>query len=179
MKPTHAALFIASYLGILLWPFPSQSELYPYAQRGPISQGQFDQVVAQGIPASYDQVVSLLGSPAWRSEAQDLYQMPDGRWLAISYNGTTAVSMAIRDVPIEPTPRLTDRWSSGEMSWEQFNALQHLGWPQSGADMEGTFGSPAYRIREADYYRLPDGRYAVVWYTFQNRAFGYAVQDSI
>lgn len=166
-------------VGILLWAFPSQSELYPYVQRGPISQGQVDQVVAQGFPVSYEQVIEVLGSPEWRSETQDLYQMPDGRWLAIAYDGFTAVGAMIQSIPIEPTPSLSDRWSSGGMSWEKFSILQYLAWPQAGPDMAGTFGSPAYRITEADYYRLPDGRYAVIWYSFHNQALGYAVQDSI
>lgn len=181
MKHAHGlagSLGIAS-LGIMLWAFPSRSELYEFVQRGPISQSQIEQVTAQGFPTSYDQVVALLGSPRWRSQAQDLYQMPDGRWLAISYDGLTAVGMTFRNAPLESTPDDADRWTNGVMSWEQFNVLQYLAWPQAGADMTGTFGSPAYRVSDADYYRLPDGRYAVVWYTGQNEAIGYAVQNSI
>lgn len=179
MKLSSLWPVLAASIGAALWANPSQSELYPYAQRGPVSQAQIEQVMAQGFPASYDQVVALLGSPAWRSSAQDLYQMPDGRWLGISYDGFTAVSATIQTIPIEPTPGVEDRWSQGSLNWQQLTLLQHLAWPQAGPDMEGTFGSPAYRMREADYYRLPDGRYAVVWYTSQDQAIGYAIQDAI
>ncbi|HEY9881810.1 MAG TPA: hypothetical protein V6D29_25390 [Leptolyngbyaceae cyanobacterium] len=177
--PGLASSLGLAVLGIAVWAFPSRSELDEFVQRGPISQSQADQAISQNFPVRYDQVIDLLGSPRWRSQAQDLYQMPDGRWLAISYDGLTAVGVTIREIPIETTLGEEDRWANGVMSWEQFNVLRYLAWPQAGPDMTGTFGSPAYRVSAADYYRLPDGRYAIVWYTLQNQAVGYAVQDLI
>ena len=171
-----AVLPLAGAAALLLWAYPSNSELYPFVQRGSISQAEIDQIKLQGFPATYDQMIAILGSPEWRSQARDLYQMPDGRWLAVTYDGYTATGAMIREMPLEDTPGQEDRWGGGLMSWEQFGILQYLAWPQTGADMQGTFGNPAYRMADADYYRLPDGRFAVVWYSFQNQAIGYAVR---
>lgn len=178
MMPNKVIMPLMAVTGLLLWAAPSRSELYKFVERGPLSQAQIDRVVAAGFPATYEQVVAILGTPEWRSQAQDLYQMPDGRWLAVSYDGRTAVGARVQVFPLEPDPVPANRWGSGLLSWEQFRILQHLAWPQSGLDMQGTFGGPAHRAAGADYYRLPNGRFAVIWYDAANQALGYAVQDA-
>ena len=62
-------------------------------------------------------------------------------------------------------------------SQEWASALLHLQFPQSYEAVSARFGFPAYRDSHADYYQLPNGRWAAIQYA-GTTATGFQFSDS-
>lgn len=66
-----------------------------------------------------------------------------------------------------------ETWGNGQaLNTEQSGLLLHLAWPQTYADMVGSFGYPDRRSANVDYYQLHDGRWIGVQYNANNQAIG-------
>ena len=67
--------------------------------------------------------------------------------------------------------------SAGQLSTAQTTTLLHLSWPQSHQAIESALGYPHTRATYADYYTLPNGHTATIYYSGGN-ATGYSLGDS-
>ncbi|NEZ55344.1 hypothetical protein [Adonisia turfae] len=67
--------------------------------------------------------------------------------------------------------------SSGQLTHQQTTTLLQLNWPQSHQAIEGALGHPHTRDTYADYYTLPNGHTATVYYSGGD-ATGYSLGDS-
>jgi hypothetical protein len=60
-----------------------------------------------------------------------------------------------------------------KLDGQQVSTLLHLQFPQSYEAIKNRLGIPAYRNAEADYYRLPNGRWVMVSYNEVGKAIGF------
>jgi hypothetical protein len=75
----------------------------------------------------------------------------------------------------------------GQWSEQDLQALLHLAFPQTYADMQGRFGFPGYRDAQADYYQLEetshiiaidyDGATAIGWRLLLNAVDQQEVEE--
>ncbi|MEM9487087.1 MAG: hypothetical protein AAGA83_25735 [Cyanobacteria bacterium P01_F01_bin.116] len=68
--------------------------------------------------------------------------------------------------------------STGQLSEGQINQLLHLSWPQSHQAITTALGTPHTRDTHADYYQMPNGHTATVYYSGSGNATGYSLGDS-
>lgn len=99
-----------------------------------------------------------------------------GRW------GVGEVAIATKtgiDVTKPATPSATAQpyGLDGQLSEQDTKVLTHLTWPQSYDAIKDRFGFPAYRDDAADYYKLPNGHWAAIFYTGA-QATSYSLSDS-
>lgn len=64
--------------------------LEPYGLDGQLVESEIQALLYLQFPQSYGAMQSRFGFPAYRDAASDYYQLPNGHWVAIDYNGTTA-----------------------------------------------------------------------------------------
>ena len=71
--------------------------LKPYGVAGDIKAEETVALLHLAWPQSYEAIVGRFGYPAYRTETQDFYQLPNGRWAAINYSGRTALGYSLSD----------------------------------------------------------------------------------
>lgn len=97
-----------------------------------------------------------------------------GRWGGVAIATKTGLDVTKSAVPSETAqPYGLD----GQLSEQDTKALTHLTWPQSYDAIKSRFGFPAYRDDAADYYQLPNGHWAAIYYTGA-QATSYSLSDS-
>lgn len=71
--------------------------LEPYGLDGTLSEADIVALLHLQFPQSYEAVSARFGFPAYRDSHADYYQLPNGRWAAIQYAGTTATGFQFSD----------------------------------------------------------------------------------
>lgn len=84
-----------------------------------------------------------------------------------------ATAQAQAEIPSTLEPYGAD----GTLTTAEVATLQGLAWPQTYADITGTFGFPYARTEAADFFQTPDGQWAVIYYS-GTTATGYGMIDS-
>lgn len=111
--------------------------------------------------------------------ADDLAQVTRGKVALASGQSSTIASKTGLDLTQKATPPANAQPYAldGVLSKDDVTALFHLSWPQSYEAISGRLGFPAYRDETADYYQLPNGHWAAIYYT-DTTATGYGLSDS-
>jgi hypothetical protein len=69
----------------------------PYGN-GRLSPRETTTLMYLEFPQSYDAIKNSLGFPSYRTAAADYYQLPDGRWVMLTYNQENkAIAMQVGD----------------------------------------------------------------------------------
>ena len=71
--------------------------LQPYGVDGELSEADIKALLYLQFPQSYDAISQRFGFPAYRDSVSDYYKLPNGRWVAIQYAGTTATGLKFSD----------------------------------------------------------------------------------
>ena len=71
--------------------------LKPYGLDGELSEAEIKALLYLQFPQSYDAILNRFGFPAYRDSTTDYYKLPNGRWAAIQYTGTTATGIKFSD----------------------------------------------------------------------------------
>ncbi|MEM1242770.1 MAG: hypothetical protein AAGI45_23310, partial [Cyanobacteria bacterium P01_H01_bin.26] len=71
--------------------------LEPYGIDGELSQAEIEALLYLQFPQSYNAISDRFGFPAYRDSTTDYYKLPNGRWAAIQYAGTTATGLRFSD----------------------------------------------------------------------------------
>ncbi|MBD2054472.1 hypothetical protein H6F88_00210 [Oculatella sp. FACHB-28] len=77
-----------------------------------------------------------------------------------------------------PAPGTQPYGLDGTFQTEDILTLQYLSFPQSYTAIKDRFGFPAYRDSQADYYKLPNGNWAAIYYDSSGNAIAYSFSDS-
>lgn len=72
-------------------------DLEPYALDGTLNEAEIKALLYLQFPQSYDAISQRFGFPAYRDSTTDYYKLPNGRWAAIQYAGTTATGLKFSD----------------------------------------------------------------------------------
>ena len=71
--------------------------LEPYGVDGELNESEIRALLYLQFPQSYDAISQRFGFPAYRDSTTDYYKLPNGRWAAIQYAGTTATGLKFSD----------------------------------------------------------------------------------
>lgn len=93
------------------------------------------------------------------------------------YNGGAAISKAISNAPSRPLAPPVEMKIPGTLTQQEWQTLQYLAWPQTRADMHGTFGPPARVEGNRDIYGIPGGQAIAIRYQ-GDQATGYVFAAS-
>ena len=71
--------------------------IQPYGVDGELSEADIKALLYLQFPQSYEAISGRFGFPAYRDSTSDYYGLPNGRWVAVQYTGTTATGIKFSD----------------------------------------------------------------------------------